>query len=128
MEPNELKMVIVVRRDLNMRKGKIGAQCGHASLGFVIEAMRSPRGGSLRFDDTDERWLLNGQAKVVVGCDSLEELETIMGKARTLRISVHKVTDSGRTEFHGVPTVTCAAFGPARSDVLDIITGHLRLM
>ena len=29
----DLKMVMVVRTDLKMGKGKIGAQCGHATLG-----------------------------------------------------------------------------------------------
>ena len=30
---DEIKMVLVVREDLKMGKGKIGAQCGHATLG-----------------------------------------------------------------------------------------------
>jgi len=29
----DVKMVLVVREDLKMGKGKIGAQCGHATLG-----------------------------------------------------------------------------------------------
>lgn len=29
----DIKMVLVVRNDLQMGKGKIGAQCGHATLG-----------------------------------------------------------------------------------------------
>jgi len=31
-------MVLVVREDLKMGKGKIGAQCGHASLGVFKQA------------------------------------------------------------------------------------------
>ena len=31
--PQEIKMVMVVRDDLKMGKGKMGAQCGHATLG-----------------------------------------------------------------------------------------------
>ena len=30
---DEVKMALVVRDDLKMGKGKIGAQCGHATLG-----------------------------------------------------------------------------------------------
>jgi PTH2 family peptidyl-tRNA hydrolase len=30
---SEVKLVMVVREDLKMGKGKIGAQCGHATLG-----------------------------------------------------------------------------------------------
>ena len=29
----EMKMALVVRTDLSMTKGKIGAQCGHATIG-----------------------------------------------------------------------------------------------
>ncbi len=31
--PNDVKMVLATRNDLGMGKGKIGAQCGHATLG-----------------------------------------------------------------------------------------------
>ena len=33
------------------------------------------------------------------------------------------ITDGGRTEFHGVPTHTTVAIGPARADQIDQITG-----
>ncbi len=36
-EIGEIKMVLVVREDLKMGKGKIGAQCGHATLGAFKE-------------------------------------------------------------------------------------------
>ena len=34
----DIKMVMMVREDLKMGKGKIGAQCGHATLGSFIAA------------------------------------------------------------------------------------------
>ena len=34
----EMKMVLVIRSDLKMGKGKIGAQCGHAVLGAYRQA------------------------------------------------------------------------------------------
>ena len=37
---DEVKMVLVVREDLKMGKGKIGAQCGHATLGAFKEVQR----------------------------------------------------------------------------------------
>ena len=37
---DEVKMVLVVREDLKMGKGKIGAQCGHATLGAFKEVKR----------------------------------------------------------------------------------------
>ena len=38
------------------------------------------------------------------------------------------ITDAGHTEFHGVPTRTCLAIGPAWSDEIDAITGGLQLL
>ena len=36
----DVKMVLVVRNDLKMGKGKLGAQCGHATLGTYSVAKR----------------------------------------------------------------------------------------
>jgi len=44
--------VLVVRTDLKMRKGKIAAQCGHATLGCYKRAQK----GALK------RWMRHGQA------------------------------------------------------------------
>lgn len=35
--PGKLKMLLLVRKDLGMGQGKIGAQCGHASMGAVTQ-------------------------------------------------------------------------------------------
>jgi len=43
----ETKMVLVVRSDLKMGKGKIGAQCGHAVLGAYKKGVASADGVSL---------------------------------------------------------------------------------
>ncbi|CAI7763688.1 unnamed protein product [Closterium sp. NIES-53] len=60
-------IVLVVRSDLKMGKGKIGAQCGHATLGLYKRlAKRAPT--------ALQRWDENGQVKVVVKVDSEEEL------------------------------------------------------
>lgn len=37
----DYKLVLVVRNDLKMGKGKIGAQCGHGAVGAVLKAMKS---------------------------------------------------------------------------------------
>ena len=49
-------------------------------------------------------------------------------KANEADIINTRITDSGATEFKGVPTVTCCAFGPFKSEEIDKITGHLKLM
>lgn len=56
----------------------------------------------------------------------VDRLETM--KAEGADIPYALITDRGKTEFGGVPTITCLGIGPAESAVLDRITGHLKLL
>ena len=126
----DVKMVIVVRKDLNMRKGKMCAQACHAAMGFLIDNNFSESLNEIQvlLSEQEITWLSTGQAKIVVSCDSQEELETLMLKAQMKGIQAHKIIDEGRTEFNGVPTLTCCAFGPDDVEKLDSLTGHLKLL
>lgn len=53
---------------------------------------------------------------------------TIKGNAEEAGIETHLITDSGKTEFHGVPTNTVVALGPDDSDKIDKITGDLPML
>lgn len=125
-----IKQIIVVRKDLNMRKGKLAAQVAHASMKFILANDRSlDHGHILTYVNEDKQdWMSSGMTKIVVGVDSKEELENLIQKAQESEIEVYSITDSGKTEFKGVPTLTCAAFGPAKSEKLDLLTGKLKLL
>lgn len=128
---DDVKQVIVVRRDLNMRKGKIAAQVAHASMKFLIDNNEAQRGDELtvKLSREEATWLLSGSfTKVVVGCDSEEALRDLVFRAELADIEVHPIIDSGKTEFNNVPTLTCAAFGPTTAEELDRITGALKLI
>lgn len=128
---DDTKMVIVIRKDLNMRKGKMAAQAAHAAMKFLIDRSESERSDELHvtLSPVEVDWLFNAAfAKIVVGVDSEEELRDLILKARLADVEVNPITDSGRTEFNGVPTMTCAAFGPDECEVLDKVTGHLKLL
>lgn len=126
----DVKQVIVVRKDLQMRKGKMAAQVAHAAMMFLLDADEAERPGELhvKLDPAEVLWLTTGYKKVVVGVDSEESLQNIVFKAKMAGIEAHIVTDMGLTEFHGEPTVTCAALGPCEANVIDSITGDLKLM
>lgn len=117
----DLKQVIVMRTDLNMRKGKMIAQGAHASMMFL-----TARGVVL--SELQLRWLLGSMAKICVRVESEAELAEIYANARNAGLEAHIVTDAGHTEFHGVPTKTCLAIGPDRNDKIDAITGALKLL
>ncbi|WP_397570761.1 aminoacyl-tRNA hydrolase [Schlesneria sp. T3-172] len=127
--PQRIKQVIVMRHDLKMRRGKQIAQGAHASMSFLTR--RLAKTGSLStsdFSDVERTWLEGAFAKVCCRANSEEELLQIYDQAVAAGLEVHMITDSGRTEFHGVPTRTCLAIGPDVAERIDTITGHLELL
>lgn len=127
---SDVKQVIVVRKDLGMRKGKIAAQVAHASMKFLFENNDAEKFGELKvkLSPAETLWMTSGHAKIVVSCDSEEELRELMLKAELANVDAYPIIDAGHTEFHGVPTLTCAAFGPDYSEAIDEITGKLKLL
>ena len=119
------KQVIVIRRDLKMRRGKEIAQGAHASCSWLTR--RIQKGGKIKFSVAETQWLTGSFAKVCVKVDSEEALIDVYKKAKAANLEVHLITDSGKTEFGGVPTKTCLAIGPDEVSKIDAITGNLVL-
>lgn len=115
----KMKQILVMRKDLNMRKGKLIAQGAHASLKATLENLEHAN---------IKTWLEGSFTKIAVGVDSEEELLSVLEKSKSHNLITALIVDSGRTEFNGVPTITCIAVGPASHDELQEITGHLKLL
>lgn len=112
-----MKQVIVIRKDLTMRKGKMIAQACHGVLkSFVLTDHR-----------VNQEWLRQGQCKISVYVESEQELLDIATKAEQAGVSVAMVTDAGSTEVEP-GTKTCVVIGPADNAKIDPITGHLKLL
>ena len=127
-----IKQVIVIRRDLTMRRGKEIAQGSHAAMDFLVSAMRTQLNISndviqLQLSDVEKKWITVGMAKICLQAHSEEELLDIHKKSLAAGLKSHLIQDSGRTEFAGVPTYTACAIGPDSSDRIDPITGTLKL-
>ena len=117
-----VKQVIVVRKDLNMRKGKIAAQAAHASMKFLADCYDPNTGSiSVELDPSMRAWFEGMFTKIVVSVDSEQALLDLVAEGEKAGIVVRKIIDSGKTEFNGVPTLTCAAFGPDDVEKLDAI-------
>lgn len=135
-----VKQVIVMRKDLNMRKGKMVAQGSHASLGVVLSMMQRIDMGEvdgihaivlrliMSLDSPLDYWISTEFKKICVGVKSEEELMTIYEAAKTAELPCKLIEDRGHTEFHGVITKTCCAIGPDFTEEIDKITGHLPLL
>ena len=122
---SDIKQVIVMRKDLNMRKGKMIAQGSHSSMAFLSHRIKK---APFQLTPEMELWLNGSFAKIYVSVDSEQELLEIYQKAKEVNLEVHLITDNGKTEFAGVPTNTCLAIGPDLSSKIDPITGQLKLL
>lgn len=120
-----IKQVIVYRRDLKMRKGKIAAQVAHAAMRVFFQR-GAASGTQLQIPLTPAMslWVQGRFTKVVLSVESEAELLTIHQAARERGVPTALITDSGRTEFGGVPTRTTVAIGPAPAAMIDPITGR----
>ncbi|NCC70663.1 aminoacyl-tRNA hydrolase, partial [bacterium] len=98
---SELKQIILVRKDLGMSKGKIGAQCAHASVEAVFQSNSK----------LVSKWRSSGMKKIVLGVENLEELENLLKKAFENDLVTSIISDAGRTEVEA-GTKTCGAIGP----------------
>lgn len=135
------KQMIVMRRDLKMRKGKIAAQAGHACVTAVLAALAwegrlnevRVTGGEITLAPSEKpatplsEWFARGVTKVCLYVDSEEALLAIDRQAKEAGLLCALICDSGITEFHGTPTYTCLALEPALPETVDPITGCLPL-
>jgi PTH2 family peptidyl-tRNA hydrolase len=128
-----IKQVIVIRKDLKMRRGKEIAQGSHASMAFITSRMQLMEDGNenrtygCEFSDNEIEWINGKYAKICLQVSSEEELQSVYDKAKSVGLKVHMITDAGATEFHGVPTKTCLAIGPDDAEKIDVVTKHLSL-
>lgn len=140
---DELKMVIVIRTDLKMEKGKMAAQCCHAAV-EAAEIARDvipffPVFYSLFFffivffffkqhySELYKQWKRSGSAKIVLKCNSESELIELEEKGKALGLVTASICDAGRTQI-APGSLTCCAFGPQSVSVINEITGHLKLL
>lgn len=111
------KQVIIIRKDLKLQKGKLAAQVAHASLSAYRKATPAAA----------KAWESEGEKKVVVKVDSLEELMKLYELATFKKLPCALIKDAGRTQ---VPkgTITAVGIGPAREKDIDAITGKLKIL
>ncbi|KAF4976158.1 hypothetical protein FZEAL_7136 [Fusarium zealandicum] len=121
----ECKLVLVVRTDLGMTKGKIAAQCSHATLACYKTLSHAPADSPQR--KLLKRWERLGQAKIAVQVKSQDEILELRRKARSLGLTAEVIQDAGRTQIEA-GSMTVLGVGPAPRSIVDQITGGLKLL
>ncbi|EFQ30064.1 peptidyl-tRNA hydrolase PTH2 [Colletotrichum graminicola] len=124
----ECKLVLVVRTDLGMTKGKMAAQASHATLACYKSLSRAAaKDPSSSAANILKRWERLGQAKIAVQIKDQDEMLELMGKARSLGVTSEVIADAGRTQIEA-GSLTVLGVGPAPRSLVDQITGHLKLL
>jgi len=125
-----VKQVLLFRNDLKVSKGKFAGQIAHATLDVFLRKsslVRADSGSTICFPVGPEEiaWMEGEEyAKVVLTVTDEAALLRAYGLAREAGLPASLITDAGITEFHGVPTNTAVAIGPADAERIDRITGR----
>uniref|UniRef100_A0A8C8RKP1 Peptidyl-tRNA hydrolase 2, mitochondrial n=1 Tax=Pelusios castaneus TaxID=367368 RepID=A0A8C8RKP1_9SAUR len=118
-ESGEYKMVLIVRNDLKMGKGKVAAQCSHAAVSAYKQVQR-------RNPELLKQWEYCGQPKVVLKAPDEDTLVQLLVEAKQLGLTVSIIQDAGRTQI-APGSRTVLGIGPGPADIVDKVSGHLKL-
>jgi len=122
-ENDRIKQTIIIRKDLNLSKGRLVTQGAHASIAFLTDLIKEYN--PLLLSKAEKEWVYGTFFKVCVGVDSEKELLDIGYNAVMLGLSVKYIEE---TTGFDKPTVTCLAIGPDYSSKIDPVTKHLKLL
>ncbi len=113
----DYQVVLVINSSLDMSKGKIISQVGHAIDG-LNEVL-------VNYSGLVKVWRNNGSAKIAVK-GTQDDLNRVIMEAKKAGIPYVKIHDAGRTQVQPGSN-TIIAVGPATKKSLENITGNLKL-
>lgn len=116
----EYKMVIVIRRNLNLSPGKLAAQVAHAAVACALETKKNK-------PKWFKKWMDEGGKKAIVKVERVDDFYPLKEKAEKLDIVTYVVVDAGHTEIPA-GTKTVLGIGAAPNNIIDQVTGDLPLL
>ncbi len=127
---DKVKQVIVMRKDLNLSKGRLVTQGAHASVAFLTDKMKANLSNPealwwVNLSQAEKEWIYGTFYKVCLSVDSEKELLDIGTKAFNLGLKVHYIQEN---DLFKESTFTCISIGPDYSSKIDSVTKHLKLL
>ncbi|MFH1064836.1 MAG: peptidyl-tRNA hydrolase Pth2 [Candidatus Woesearchaeota archaeon] len=113
----DMKLVILVRQDLKLPKGKLAAQVAHAAVEATLKSSSS------KIDE----WRSQGQKKIVLKVPDEKTMLSYVNQAKTEKLVAAVITDAGKTCI-APGTKTCVGIGPDNEDAIDKVTGKLPML
>ena len=111
------KLVILVREDLNLPKGKLSAQVAHASVDCALKSDRK----------IVDLWKKEGAKKIVLKVKDEKELFKYKRLAEDSGLKTALISDAGHTVVEP-GTITCLGIGPELEEKIDKVSGKLKMM
>lgn len=116
------KMVLVVRTDIIMGKGKTAAQCAHAAVECFSQCLANKVDKELL-----DAWLMLGQPKIVLKVSTEEQLKQLASDAKRTGLVTAIIKDAGKTQLDA-GTISVLGIGPGPNSLVDKITASLKLL
>ena len=116
---NDVKQVIIIRKDLDMGAGKVVAQGCHASVISYLEAEKADK-------KLAREWLDTGEKKIVLKVMDEEALIKLFKAFQFKKIPCALINDAGLTQLPP-GTTTALGIGPWISSEIDQFTKGLKL-
>lgn len=111
------KLVVLVRSDLQLSKGKMSAQVAHAAVECALAVD----------NDVLDEWRSEGAKKIVLKVADLKELHKFRELAKKEGLVNVIISDAGHTELPP-GTITVLGVGPDDEKKIDKVTGKLKLV
>ncbi|XP_044009772.1 peptidyl-tRNA hydrolase 2, mitochondrial [Aphidius gifuensis] len=122
MPKEPYKMVLVVRTDILMTKGKVASQCSHAAVECFSKSSKN-----IMQKKNVESWMFLGQPKIVLKINSEDSIIKLSDDAKKIGLVTSLIRDAGRTQLEP-GTISVLGIGPGPNRLIDKITSHLKLL
>ena len=123
-----VKQVIVVRKDLKLKRGKVASLVAEATMQFILDNNESDRPDELhvKLSQQEIRWLDGSFTRDVVGIDSHDALCNLVLRAELNGMNVYSVFDRSSKKLDEISQLLCVAFGPDEEDQISQVIGNLK--